>query len=225
MSDVHQGHRARLRQDFLHNGLESFSDLHALELLLFYCIPRSDTNPLAHALLDRFKTLSGVLEASPEELCRVDGVGENTAVFLSLVSGVSRRHHIAKADEAVTQITSAKTAGDYFRPRFLGEKEEVVLAMFADARRRPLACEELSRGHVNGAEIDTRRLAELALRHRAVFVYLAHNHPSGSPLPSAEDEQTTLRLREVLRPLNVELTDQIIVAGDRAVSLVECGLL
>ena len=93
---THKGHRERLKTRFLNSGLDSFTDVQALELLLFYAIPMKDTNPIAHALLNRFGSLSQVLEASPEELMKVPGIGENAAVFLTLL--ILARPMIEKLD-------------------------------------------------------------------------------------------------------------------------------
>ena len=77
---VHDGHRERLKERFIEHGLTSFNELNALEMLLFYAIPRKDTNPIAHALLDRFGSLNAVFDASVRELCEVEGIGQNAAV-------------------------------------------------------------------------------------------------------------------------------------------------
>jgi len=209
---------------FLEHGLDNFDDINALELLLFYAEPRRDTNTLAHALLNRFGSLSAVLEASREELEAVGGVGPNAAALLRLIPAVSRRYMVDKTPES-EPVDSPTAAGRYFVPRFAYEREEVVLALLLDARKRPLLCRELSRGTVNAAEINARRLAELALARHASAVILAHNHLSGVALPSAEDEVSTAQLRRALGLLGVELCDHIIVAGCDYVSMAESGLL
>ncbi len=212
-----------MKQRFLKYGLENFDDINVLELLLFYACPRRDTNPVAHALLERFGTLDAVLDAGAAELQKVPGVGENSALLLSLIPAVSRRYMISKTPGR-EPIRSASDAGRYFLPRFMYEREEVVLALFLDARDCPIACLELSRGVVNAAEISSRRLASAALERNASAVILAHNHLSGVALPSAEDEQSTMVLRRALALLNVELRDHIIVAGCGYVSMRECGV-
>ena len=187
-------------------------------------MPRRDTNTLAHALLDRFGSLWGVLEAGREDLESVSGIGPNAAALLRLIPAVSRRYMVDKTPEG-EPVDSPTAAGRYFVPRFAYEREEVVLALLLDARKRPLLCQELSRGTVNAAEISARRLAELALAYHASAVILSHNHLSGVALPSAEDEISTAQIRRALGLLGVELCDHIIVAGCDYVSMAESGML
>ena len=220
----HVGHRAREKKRFLEHGLENFNDINALELLLFFAKPQGDTNELAHDLLERFGSLAGVLEASPEELKTVSGVKEHTAVLLRLIPEISRRYMTGKFPRS-EPVDNATAAGRYFVPHFMYERTEVVLALLLDARKHPICCEELSRGVVNAAEIQTRRLAELCLERRASAVVLAHNHLSGNAAPSREDEIATERLSRALAMLGVELIDHIIVADCGYVSMRECGLL
>ena len=222
--NVHEGHRQRMKRRFLEYGLDNFDDVNALELLLFYAQPRQDTNAMAHALLDRFGSLSAVLEAKPGELKAVNGIGDNAAALLALIPAVSRRYLLDKSPAAEPVDTPA-AAGRYFIPRFMYETEEVVYALLLDARKQPICCREMSRGTVNAAEINARRLAELSLERRASAVILAHNHLSGVALPSAEDESSTAQLRRALGLLGVELSDHVIVAGCEYVSMAESGLL
>ena len=147
---IHDGHRQRMKTRFLEHGLDNFDDINTLELLLFYAAPRRDTNGLAHALLDRFGSLDGVLEASPAELRELSGIGDNAAVLLRLIPEISRRYMTDKTPRTQPVDTPA-AAGRYFIPRFMFETEEVVLALLLDARKCPLLCAELSRGVVNAA--------------------------------------------------------------------------
>jgi DNA repair protein RadC len=221
---IHDGHRQRMKTRFLEHGLDNFDDVNVLELLLFYALPRQDTNAIAHALLERFGSLHAVLEASPRELAAVSGVGESAAALLRLIPEVSRRYMVEKSDSA-DPVDTPTAAGRYFIPRFMYETEEVVLALLLDARKRPLLCRELSRGTVNAAEISARKLAELCLERRASGVVLAHNHLRGVALPSAEDETATASLSRALGLLGVELCDHVIVAGCEYVSMRESGML
>lgn len=217
---LHDGHRSRMKDRFVRHGLENFDDLNVLELLLFYALPRRDTNVVAHALLDRFGSLSAVLEADMAELCAVPGVGESAGTLLHLIPAVSRRYMVEKSADAELVDTPA-AAGRYFIPRFMYETEEVLYALFLDARKKPIVCRELSRGVVDAVEIHTRRLVEMALARRASAVILAHNHLSGSALPSAEDETTTRQLTQALSLVGVELADHVIVSGCDYVSMRE----
>lgn len=221
---IHDGHRERMKKQFAVSGLDGFDDINALELLLFYAMPRRDTNAVAHALLDRFDSLDAVLEATVPELMRVDGVGENTAVFLRLVPQVSRRYMMRKGS-AGPVLCSSGAAGAYVTPLFMYEKDEVVYLICLDSKRKVLSCEEIGRGEVNRAEVSIRRIIERALSHGAVSVILAHNHTSGIALPSREDESTTKRIMQALSLVNISLADHIIVADDDYVSMADSGIL
>lgn len=222
--DVHDGHRRRMKERFRGHGLENFNDINALELLLFYAAPRRDTNGLAHALLDRFGSFSAVMEADEQELLAVPGIGENAVTLLRLIPAVSRRYLLDKTPSS-EPVDSAAAAGRYFIPRFMYETEEVIYALLLDARKCPIQCVEINRGTVDSAEVNTRRLAEIALQYRASAVILAHNHHSGVPLPSVEDETATAQISRAFELLGVELSDHIIVAGNNYVSMREGGFM
>ena len=221
---VHDGHRERIKKRFLEQGLDGFDDHNVLELLLFYALPRQDTNPLAHALLDHFGSLDAVLEAPREELLKVPGIGENAATLLQLVPAVSRRYEMTKNDFGEI-LDSTQKAGDYLTARYLYERDEVVCVICLDAKRRVLCCKNLFRGDVNSAGVSVRKIAELAIAKNASAVILSHNHTSGIALPSREDEQTTKRVKTALEAMNIELLDHIIVAGGDYVSMAESKLL
>lgn len=221
---IHDGHRARVRKRFLDHGLENFDDITALEFLLFYARPQGDTNPLAHALLDRFGSLGAVLEAPVSELVKVPGVKETTAALLKLIPAMSRRFLIQQ-NNFDGAVDSPAKASRYLLPYFIDAREERSYALFLDVKRRPLGCVELHRGVVNAVGVDARKLASLALERNAVYVILAHNHPSGVALPSAEDEESTRRLAETLKLVGVVVSDHIVMAGGDYVSMRECGML
>ena len=222
--NAHKGHRQRLKNRFAQYGLDSFSDLNALELLLFYALPRQDTNPLAHALLDRFGSLEAVLEASREELESVSGIGDNAVQLLQLIPALSRRYLIRKAAQHAP-VTNPEEAGEYLLPYFAYAREELVYALYQDSRSCILACEQVNRGVVNAAEIGVRTLISRALELKCSYVILAHNHPSGVLLPSTEDEAATLRLRQLLNTVGITLSDHLIIAGDSFLSMSEVGIL
>lgn len=220
----HSGHRQRLRDRFDRYGLDSFSDRNALELLLFYVLPRQDTEPLASALLEQFGSFENVMEAAPEELRQVPGLGENAALFLQLIPAVCRRYLIRKADDG-ERINCPEVAGEYLYPYFCFQKDERIFGLFLDGHSHVLACEELSKGVIDAAEIGVRLLVNRALELKCCYVILAHNHPSGVLLPSTEDEEATLRLREALGTVGVTLEDHLIIAGESYLSMSEAGIL
>ena len=220
---LHDGHRQRLLQRFLREGLDGFDEHNILELLLFYAIPRKDTNELAHRLMDDFGSLAGVLDASAQELQQVEGVGENTAAFLKLLPELTRVYYSQKQQDLC--LASTEQAGRFLLPRFIGRQEETVLLTCLDGKCRVLSCTVLHKGSLNSSEVNVRKLLTAALKHNAAAVILAHNHPGGVALPSPEDLDTTRRVRSVLEAMGVQLMDHIIVADGDYVSLADSGQL
>ncbi|MEG2010144.1 MAG: DNA repair protein RadC, partial [Oscillospiraceae bacterium] len=203
---VHDGHRDRMKKRFMEQGLDGFDDHNVLELLLFYSMPRCDTNPLAHELLEEFGSLEGVFEAPADELSKITGIGEGSVTLLRLIPEVGRRYIIDK-NKSDDILDSTAKAGAYLVPRYMFERDEVVYVICLDAKYKILCCKELFRGVVNTAEVSIRKIAELALGKNASSVILSHNHTSGIALPSLEDEMTTKRIKTVLEAMGITLAD------------------
>ena len=219
---IHDDHRKRMRKRFLEEGLEHFTDVQVLELLLFYCIPRQDTNPLAHALIDHFGSLAQVLEAPAAELEKVKGIGPNAATFLSLMNQVGRYYLVSRSQQNVI-LRTIKECGDYLIAFFYGRRNEKVYLLCLDAKCKVLCCKAVGEGSVNSAGVSIRRIVETALGANATSVILAHNHPSGIAVPSAEDVKTTQRVAAALNAVDICLVDHIVVADDDYVSMVHSG--
>ena len=217
---MHAGHRQRLKDRFLKEGLDNFDELYVLELLLFYGIPRVDTNPIAHRLLDEFGSLTAVLNASPEELQRVEGMGENAATFLSLVMQVGRYYQVKQSEQG-KNLRTIMECGKYLVPYFYGREEEMVFLLCLDAKCKVLSCKMVGKGSVNSANIPIRRVVEMALAANATTVVLAHNHPSGLAIPSKDDIQTTHRVAAALEAVEIILADHIVVSKNDFVSIVQ----
>ena len=220
----HQGHRHRLRERFLREGLDGFADHNVLELLLFYALPKQDTNLLAHQLIDAFGSLDGVFDASPEALMKVKGVGENVAALIHLMPEAARRYSIAK-DGACRVLPDSTAAGRYLLPRFLNCQDEVMYMVCLDAKLAVLDCREINRGNTVSVGVNIRRIVQIALEKNATYVVLAHNHTSGLALPSSEDVAATLRVRQILAQVDVTLSDHIVVAGGDFVSMADSGYI
>jgi len=219
---IHKGHRQRLKDRFLKEGLDNFEELYVLELLLYYCIAQKDTNPIAHSLLDHFGSLTAVFEATPEELQKVPGIGPNVATFLTLIPQVGRYYQIKRADPGDILLTIDQ-CGNYLVPYFYGRDHETVFLLCLDAKCKVLGCKLVGVGSVNSANIPIRRVVEIALNTNATTVVLAHNHPSGLALPSADDVQTTLRLARAMDAVEITLADHIVVADNDFVSMAQSG--
>ncbi|MBE6976662.1 MAG: hypothetical protein E7439_05655 [Ruminococcaceae bacterium] len=219
---VHEGHRERLRKRFQNEGLEHFEPHQVLELLLFYCIPRKDTNEIAGALIRRFQSFAGVLEAPISELKKIDGMGEHAAVFLSLVKAVSG-YYQTSPEKNLKILNNAKAYGDYLVKYFKGEQNEKVYLLCLDGKLKVISCLEISEGGPSYASVPISRIVKIALTESAQNVVLAHNHPGGLAIPSDEDIFTTHRLASTLAAVDVTLLDHIVVADDDFVSLVDSG--
>lgn len=219
---IHDGHRQRLKERFLRDGLDGFTEIQMLELLLFYAIPVKDTNPLAHALLDRFGSLAKVLDAPLDKLMEVNGIKDHAATLIKLTKDLSRCYEVSKAKEEKC-LPTIEDCGDYLKPFFKGRKNETVFLLSLDAKLKVLDCREVGEGSVNSANVPIRRVVEMALEAGASSVILAHNHPSGIALPSGEDIQTTRRMATALSAVEIALVDHIVVADDDYVSMVQSG--
>lgn len=220
---IHDGHRQRLKNRFRREGLDSFEELQVLELLLFYCIPRQDTNPIAHALLNHFGTLDQVMDAPAEELQKVPGVGENAATFLALVHALDRRYQISK-EQNLKILSTVEECGRYMWSCLKDLRNETVYLLCLDAKCKALCCKKVGEGSVNSAAVPVRRIVEIALGANATSVVLAHNHPSGLAVPSDADKLTTRRVAAALAAVEIQLVDHIVVAEEEFISMVQSGV-
>lgn len=219
---IHDGHRQRLKKRFLEEGLDNFTDIQVLELLLFYAVPRQDTNPIAHALLDHFGSLSQVLEAPAEELVKVKGISEHAATLLQLVTEIARYYQVDRSMREKI-LPTVQSCGEYLVPFFFGRQVETVFLLCLDAKCKVLCCKEVGEGSVNSAGISVRKIVETALAANATTVVLAHNHPSGIALPSNEDVLTTRRVAMALNAVEINLADHVVVADGDYVSMAQSG--
>ena len=220
--NLHAGHRERLKTKYLEHGLDSFTDIEAIELLLFFAIPRRSTNELAHALLNRFHSFRGVLEAELADLESVPGIGENAALLLKLVTGLNERYALSGNGKNV-KISGSGEAGAYLLPYFAYRREECSVLLCMDTAGRVIGCHRLAEGAPGMVGLVARDLVDLALRDKAARVILAHNHPSGVALPSRADVDATKQIYDVLKMIEVELIDHIIVSEEDFVSMRDSG--
>lgn len=221
---VHDGHRDRMRKRFLENELNGFADHEALELLLYYAIPREDVNPLAHALMDRFGSLSGVFSAPVELLAQVKGVGTQTAVLLRLVPQIAQRARLTDLERELA-LSTRDQVGQYLLELFSRERNEAVYEICLDGKGKLLACRRLGEGSASAVNLDIRKIVQNAIAFCASSVILAHNHPSGVALPSQEDHAATLRVKAALEAVDVRLEDHVVVADHDFISFSQSGFL
>jgi DNA repair protein RadC len=221
---MHQGHRERIKNRFLNEGLDHFNQHQVLEFLLFYTIPRKDTNPLAHTLVKRYGSLVGVLEAGYEDLAKVEGISRNTAIFLSLIPHLCRRYINDKQGNK-PQLNSSAKAGEYARTLFYGRQYEMFYVICLDSQNRVNHAALVHEGTIDSAPVYPRLIVETALRHKAAAMILAHNHPGGSLKPSAADLDATRKICNACDAISIRVVDHIVVAGDKYFSFADKGLI
>ncbi|MBR6165523.1 MAG: DNA repair protein RadC [Clostridia bacterium] len=219
----HIGHREKLRNRFMQeNGFESFEDHQILELLLFYANARSDTNPIAHALLDEFGSLKGVLEARPDMLARVHGVGERAATLISMVVPLTRVWNRC-AMEVPDKISNSREAEKYCLSLLAGHRTEHFYVISLNAKCAVVGKRMISEGSLSEVSAYPRKVMETALNYNAHSVLFCHNHPGGTCAPSPEDIASTLQLQRLLNGVGILVLDHIIVANESTYSMIQHG--
>ena len=207
-----EGHRKRLREKFLERGLEGFHDYEVIELLLSLNTPRRDCKDAAKSLLSSFRTFQGVLEAAPEDLCRIPGVGQVNALGLRLVKAVAERYLEAKV-LAGDVINQPQDLLDYLNHAIGFKGREHFVCVFLDAKNRVLACEILFEGSLTASSVYPREVIARALHHQAAAVIFAHNHPSGDVSPSESDIKITRTLCFALNYAGIKVHEHMIVGS------------
>ena len=220
---IHDNHRQRVKTRYETYGLDIFDEHQALELLLFYCIPRRDTNEIAHRLIERFGSFGQVLDASVKDLEAVEGVGHNVALYLKMQTDMYRYYEIHKKKDDVI-LNTVNECGEYLTKFFRGYTYEAVYLLGMDAKRQVLCCEEVAQGSINAVAISIRNIVNMALNKNVSVVVLAHNHPSGIAVPTPDDIQTTKKIATALNAIDVILIDHIVVSDADYVSMRQSGL-
>ena len=209
--DLHKDHRFRMRDKYLKNGFDGFPDHEKLEFLLFFAIPRVNTNPIAHLLLKKFGTFAGVLDAPESELLKVDGIGENSVMFLKLLPQVAS-YYINSSRDKEKRFDKFKDICDFLVSKYIGVTDEQIYLICLDDKNNILYDGVVQTGSVNNVEIDTRRIVEIALSNKTSNVIIAHNHPTGVCKPSFNDIRSTARLESILKELSINLIAHVLVA-------------
>lgn len=218
----HRGHRARLKTEFLARGLAGIPDHKALELLLCFAIPQGDVNPLAHRLMDTFGSLSGVFNATPEQLMQVKGVGEHAACLIKLIPELGGRYQ-ADRSKLGDILDTTDRLGEYLSPEFFGQRNEITVVLCLDAKCKALHCRQLAEGCADSTSLSLRKMMEIAFACNASQVVLAHNHPSNIAMPSQEDILATKMAFDAFRQVDILLRDHLIFSHDDYISLRDSG--
>ncbi|MFT3952583.1 MAG: DNA repair protein RadC [Oscillospiraceae bacterium] len=208
-----------MREKFLTSGIGALAEHEVLEMLLFFTVPRVNTNETAHRLLRQFGSLTGVLDAPADELFRF-GLNENSVVLLKMIPSVLKLY---SAQSAAMTLDSIRAISAYFQAAFVGATEEEIKVCCLDDRLSVIACPTVSTGTVKTVTLYARKVVEIAFRHNCALVILAHNHPGGDALPSDADISVTRQLINALAPLGIRLLDHVIVSRTGTTSMKAAG--
>lgn len=222
-NNPHKGHRARVKDEFIAHGLNGMADHRALELLLFYAIPQGDVNPLAHRLIDTFGSLSGVFNATIDQLTAVKGVGEHAACLIKLITALGARYQ-ADRSQLGDILDTTEQLGEYLTPEFFGQRNEITVILCMDAKSKVIQCRQLAEGSADSTTLNLRKMMEVALACNASQVVLAHNHISNIATASKEDILVTKLAYDAFAQMDIHLRDHLIFASDDFVSMRDSGV-
>ncbi|MES0363710.1 MAG: DNA repair protein RadC [Desulfobacteria bacterium] len=217
-----KGHRGRLREKFLNSGLDGFHDYEVIELLITLATPQKDCKDQAKALLKRFKTLQGVIEAPPEQLQEIKGIGPKNIFGIKFIRDVVERY-LEKKLIRKDQIRSSKELFDYLYHSLRDKKREIFKVVFLDAQNRIIAIEDLFEGTLTASSVYPREVVQTALKYHAAGLFLVHNHPSGEPKPSHEDKSITRDLIHACRVMGITIHEHLIIGDNTYFSFADHG--
>lgn len=212
-NNCHAAHRQRMRDKVTANGFSSLAGHEKLEFLLYYTIPRANTNEQGHRLLERFGSFSAVLDAPVGEIEKVEGVGKSSAYFLSLLPKIFGSY---AADKKMLgeEFSSLDEIGKYLTSKFYGYNVERTYMLCLDSKNKCIAEYELESGSVSNVYLNPQIIVAKAIEVGCTRIVLAHNHPNGVCLPSGDDYDSTRRLSALLRDLHLNLVEHFIIVND-----------
>lgn len=210
MKNLHEGHRERMRSKFLKAGIDAFTEHEVLEMLLFYAVPRVNTNEMAHELLNKFGTIGGVLDAPIEALTETSHLSENGATLLKLIPQILKLYPKEPQTPCLDNYEALKS---YFKNEYLGARNEQFKVVCLTQSMNVISCELVCEGDVNVVKPEPLKIVETAIKFNSRIIIISHNHPSALSLPSDEDVNTTRMFKRVLEPLGITLLDHVIVSG------------
>lgn len=214
IKNLNEGHRERVIQKFMQHGGEVFADYEILEMLLMQAIPRKDVKPLAKELLTRFGSLSVLLQAEPEQLKQIKGIGDKTIAFFKMILFVSQCLTKEKLNNQPV-LSDWATILDYAQVLYAGETVEKLRILFLNQKLQLMHTEVHQTGTVNHVPIYPREILKRALNLNASAIVLIHNHPSGDPAPSKDDILATKEIEKLLNTIPIRLLDHLIIGQNR----------
>ena len=222
--DKGKGHRKRLREKFLDSGLAGFHDYEVVELLLTLAMPRKDCKDAAKAAMKQFKTLQGVLEASPKALCEIPGIGPKNLLGIKLIKAVADRY-LEKRLLHQDALNNSKELFEYLYHSIRDKTRECFNVVFLDAKNRVVATETLFEGTLTASSVYPREVVLAALNQHAAALIFAHNHPSGDPKPSQEDIAITRQLVFACKVVGITVHEHLIIGNNRYFSFADEGYI
>lgn len=221
--NIHDGHRQRIISKYKENGINAFDDHEILEILLYFVHVQKDTNTLGHVLLNEFHNLDGVFSAKYDDLLKIDGVGPKTALLINFIGQI--RNRISQKPVKNKVLTDAHVTGEYCCSFLKDLSTERLIVLCVNASRTVISVDTVSNGDFGASAVDIRKIVEIALKHNAIGVVLAHNHPGDTTHPSSSDVTVTNQIITVLEGMNISVIDHIICSGDDYTSMSERGML
>ena len=226
-----QGHRERIKEKFLKNGIDGFAEYEILELLLTYCIPRKDTKPIAKDLLNKFKTLDNVFKADFDKLSVIDGLGNNSIAFLKLIGDLpsiiykDELKNKKLVDKETLKISNKDILLKYLRNKIGYEEIEKFYIIYLSSSNEVIEFEENSVGTLDRSSVYPREIYKKVINLNAKSIILAHNHPSDNITPSKSDIELTNEIAKGLKNFGALLIEHIIITKNSYFSFLEEGLI
>ena len=224
-NDLHKNHRKRVRERFKKdNDLDSFEEHQVLELLLFYAIPRRDTNELAHKMINEFGSLYNLMNANPDEIEKRCKVSEQTSVLITMIPHICIKFLLSKINSENIVINSFSIAKNYLEALLAGKPFESFYMMCLDMNKRLKKVVKISDGNSNSSPIYMEKVVGDAILYKSSFVIIGHNHPSGNQNPSNADLEVTRQIVNALLYVNIKVLDHIIICGETNFSFAKKNL-
>ncbi len=221
--NIHKGHRDRLRNKFIKNGIESLEQHEVLELLLFYAVPQKSTNDIAHELLNRFGNIKELFDAPIESICKTKNVGYSAAVLFKLIPQLLRYYLITP--DKKQSLDNYEYYLNYFNSMYVGTSNEQFRVCCLNNSLQVISCDKLSEGTPSEVAVSARMVAEAAFRANSSIVVLAHNHPNALPVPSKDDIRLTNELINSLKAFDIKVLDHVIVGKGEVHSMRRSGAI
>jgi DNA repair protein RadC len=233
---MHEGHRERLRKKYLEIGPDKMEKNELLELFLFYAISRKDTKEIADRLLNNYSSFSEIFNVSYDSLKNIQGIGDNTSIFIKLTGDLFRLYKDSdnskanninknKSGENTVILENIDEAGKFLIKRYGGMQKEIVSLLCLDDKRKLLSASVIFEGSVSSVQVNIRKIIEQIIHNNAFYVIICHNHPSGLAIPSQKDIETTVKLCRTLNDINVVLLDHIIIDEHDFVSMAQSNII